>query len=285
MRKTVFLSLPLLLVLCGCQSFSSQSSAFREPGVSLNSVDIVGINLSGVTLAANVGVENFNGFPIPMPKIDWEFSIDEASFVQGILEESKTIGSREKFSMDIPIDISYDALYKTFNSLIESFASGSSELPYKIAMGLTFPIPALENNTFQLDFSGMLPLPQLPKLSLGQMRVTRLDLSGIDLACGINVENPNKFVIPFPEINWDYGVNGVSLVKSKFSNPGDINPGVTEVANIVVSVAYADILRVVGSVLNMGTAQSNLSLDAGLPIAALDGIKNTLDIPGTLPWR
>ena len=285
MRKKFLVSFLLVFILCGCQSFSALSSVFREPGVTLNSVDIAGIDLSGVNLLANVGVENLNGFPIPMPKVDWELFVDEASFVKGILEESKSIGSREKFSMDIPINISYDGLFKTFSSLIATFASGSSELPYKIALGLTFPIPLLENNAFNLDFSGLLPLPQLPKLSLGQMGVSSVSLTGMSLACGIVVENPNKFAIPFPEINWDYGVNGVSLVKSKFSNPGDIKPGVTEVANIVVSVAYADVLRVVGSVLSMGTAQSNLSLNAGLPIPALDGITSILNVPGTLPWR
>ena len=145
----------LLIGLTTCQSFNSSSlgSIFQEPKVLLNSVDIAGISLSGVDLIARVDVENPNGFSIPMPKIDWELFINSASFMQGVKENSETLGSRGKVTMDVPLRVSYDGLFRSFSSLIVA-----REAAYKLAMGLTFPIPIIENKVFHLDYSGLLPL-------------------------------------------------------------------------------------------------------------------------------
>ena len=169
MRKTVFLLLLAPLILCGCQSFSSLPSIpslFKEPNVSLDSVDIAGVTLSGVNLIANVAVENLNSYPLPMPKVDWELFVTDASLAEGTVEEDRSIGSGEKLSLDIPISLGYDRLYRSAGSILGSLSSGSRELPYKIAMGLSFPIPLLENKVYKLDYSGLLPLSQLPGLGL-----------------------------------------------------------------------------------------------------------------------
>ena len=280
MRRAIIFLLSLILAFWGCQSFSS---VIAEPRLFFNSVDIAGINIEGVNLIANVDVENPNGFSIPMPNIDWELFINNASFTQGSMKDNKSIGSRERVTLALPLAVSYDGLYRSVTSLIESYGSGSPEAAYNIAMGISFPIPFIENKVYKLDFSGALPLPQLPKLSLGQMRVSKMDLSGLELACGINVENPNLFPIPFPKINWDYGVNGVSVAKSSFAGAGNIAAGVTGVANIIVKASYADVIRAAGSIINTGGVRSNLLLDTSFPIPALDSVKNILNIPGTLP--
>ena len=133
----------------------------QEPIVTLNSVNIARVNFSGVDLIANVDVENTNGFSIPMPKVDWELFVNESSFTEGTVEDKRTIGSREKISLDIPISVSYDRLFGTFGSLLGLLGSGSSGIPYKVDMKLRFPMPLLEHIVYKLDHTGVLPLPSL----------------------------------------------------------------------------------------------------------------------------
>ena len=169
MRKIMLLSLSLLPVLCACSSFPSLPSIpslFKEPNVSLNSVDIAGVTVSGVNLIANVDVENPNSFTLPMPKVAWELFVTDASLAEGTVEEDRSIGSGEKITLNVPISLGYDRLYRSAGSIMGSLGSGSRELPYKIAMGLTFPIPLLENKVYNLDYEGNFPLSQLTGLSL-----------------------------------------------------------------------------------------------------------------------
>ena len=279
MRGLKFLCFLPVFVFTACQSFNS---TIQEPVVSLKSINIAGISVSGVDLIAHVDVENPNGFSVPLPKIDWELFVNAASFIQGTLKDDKSIKGREKATMALPLNIAYDELYRSTTSLIEA-----KEAAYNIALGVTFPVSALENKVYHLDFTGVLPLPQLPKLSPGQMRVSKIDFAGAELAWDINVENPNGFSIPFPKLNWDYGVSGVSVLKSSLGGAGVIAANAAGAALINVSVPYADVFRVVDSSRSSGEVSSNLSVDIdsseGYPLVLLEGIKNMLEVPGTLP--
>ena len=277
--------LPLLLilvfVLTTCQSLGS---VIKEPKVSLKSVDIAKISLSGIDLIAHIDVDNPNGFSVPLPKVDWELFINTASFIQGSLKKDQSIKSRGKATLDLPFSVTYSGLYNSFKSLIET-----KEAAYDIAMGISFPIPLLESKVYKLDFSGVLPLPQIPRLSPGEIKISKIDFTGVELACGINIDNPNRFPIPFPKIEWNYDVNGVPLLKSSLASAGEIAAGAAGAALVSVSVSYADVLKAVGSLVNQGEAKTNLSLETGFPVplpdgtAITDGLKSMLQIPGTLP--
>jgi len=265
----------MAFIFSGCQSFNA---VVQEPKLSFKSVDIAGVSLNGVNMIAHVDVENPNGFTIPLPKIDWELFINTASFIQGTIRNDKSLKSRETVTVDIPLSVTYDGLYRSVKSVIDT-----KEAAYEIALGVTFPIPIIENKVFKLDFSGVLPLPQLPKLSPGTVRISKIDFSGLELACGVNVENPNGFPIPFPTLNWNYDVNGVSVLKSSFAGAGEIAAGAAGAAVITVGVAFADILAAASSAVNSGDLKTNLALDTALPIPALNEMKSVLDIPGTIP--
>ena len=264
-----------VLLLTTCQSISS---IFQEPRVSLKAVDIAGIGINGVDLLAHVDVENPNGFSIPLPKVDWELFINSAPFVQGIINNDKTIKSRGNVTLDLPLSFTYDGLYKTFTSLVNT-----KEVAYNVGMGLSFPLPLIEEKVYKLDFSGNVPLLQIPVLKTGSLDIAKMDYSGITLAAMVNVENPNPFPIPIPDIDWDYNVNGVSVLKSKSAGKGEIAASAAGIANVNVSVAYADIFRAVSSAMNSTEAKSNLLMSTGLPLSAFDGEKTILDLPRALP--
>ena len=275
MKNLKFPALLPLFILTACSSFNS---LIQEPKLSLNSVDIAGISITGVDLVARVNVENPNGFSIPLPKIDWELFINNASFISGALKKDQSIKSRGKSTIDLPLSITYEGLYNSFKSMIETH-----EAAYHIDLGITFPIPIIESKVYKLDFSGVIPLPRIPKLSPGQVKISKLDFTGIELACAINVENPNQFDIPFPQINWNYDVNGIPLLKSSVAGAGVIAAGAAGAVLINLGVSYADVFRAAASLRNEGEAKTSLSLDSEIPIPSLSGVKNVLDIPGTLP--
>ena len=273
-----------LLVLTACQSFGS---LVNEPVVSLNSVELAGISLRGVDLIAHIDIENPNAISIPLPNINWELFVNSASFINGSLKKTESLRSRGKTTIDLPLGVTYEGLYKTISSVIKT-----KEAAYNIALGITFPIPLIENKVYRLAFSGVLPLPELPRISPGSVNISKIDFTGVELNCGVGIENPNRFPIPFPKLEYDYEVNGVPVVKSSFNSSGDIAAGAAASALISMSVSYADIFKAVESLRNKGEADTNLSLgmnsdEIGFPSSILGDIAgNALDIlniAGTLP--
>jgi len=274
-RIKFFTVIFLLLTLATCQTLNS---IIQEPRLSLRSVDIANINLSGIDLVTHIDIENPNSFTLPTPKIDWAISINTNPFTKGVFKTDKSIKSLEKVTVDLPLTITYDALYKSFTSIFDK-----KEAAYNIALGVSFALPLLENKVFPLNYSGQIPLPQLPKLLSGSVGIEKMDLTGLTLAYVANIENPNKFPIPFPKMDLDYSVAGKSVLKSSNTKSGEIAAGSAGTANFNISVAYTDIFRAIGSLSNAAEAKSNLALSADFSIPAFDGVKNILDIPGTIP--
>ncbi|MDR0301270.1 MAG: hypothetical protein LBI04_03045, partial [Treponema sp.] len=72
-----------VLALATCQSLSS---AVEEPVLSLQSVDLEKISLTGAELLCKINVENPNSIDIPLPEIGWEFFVSNNSFLSGIIK-------------------------------------------------------------------------------------------------------------------------------------------------------------------------------------------------------
>ena len=289
MKSRIFF--PFLVVVAGFVFWSCQTiaSEFQEPNVSLNSVEIAGISFSGVDLIVTVDVENPNRRAIPMPSVDWELFIkdalilQEAPFLQGNMSNNESIGRRQSVTLAVPVSFTFDGLYRSFASLVEL-----KEAAYNIALKISFP-NAITGRVFELDYSGVLPLPQFPAMSFGQARISNISFSGVELIWDINVENPNRFPIPFPSLNWNYSVDGVPVIQSNFTGAGEIAAGAAGVATISVNMVYADVFSAVGAVLT-GDASSHLSIkispeDINFPLPALEGgiVQGILEIPGTIP--
>jgi len=271
----IFATIFLFLALTTCQSISS---IIQEPKLSLKSVDIANISLSSIDLITHIDIENLNSFALPTPKIDWAVSINTNPFINGIFSGGKSINRQEKVTVDLPINIPYEALFKTFTSLVNN-----KEAAYNIALGISFPLPVLENKVFPLGYSGQLPLSQLPKLLSGSVGVSKMDFSGLTLACVANIENPNNFAIPLPKMDWDYSVSGKSVLKSSNTKAGQIAASSTGAANFEINIAYADIFSLIDSLKSATEAKSNLLLGADFSMPAFDETKNTLNIPATIP--
>jgi LEA14-like dessication related protein len=188
----------------------------------------------------------------------------------------------------VPVSFTFEGLYRSFASII-----GDREAAYTIALDISFPIPLVGDKVFSFDFSGVLPLPQLPELSFNRMNVSRVDFFGTDLSLEINVKNPNNFPIAFPQLDWNYTINGVPVVASNFAGAGQgsIAAGAAGSANIGITLMYADILRTAGSAMNVAGEVAgdffvgmNLA-DIGLPSAVLEAAaaQSILNIPASIP--
>ena len=153
MKTLILLTILPVFFLTSCQSLDT---FIQEPRVSLNSVNIASVSLSGVNLVAIVDVENPNSFSIPMPNIEWELLVNNVSFLNGTVENVQSIMGRGKTTFNIPVNVGYERLFRTFSSLL-----GTREAAYNLDMGLRFPSPLLHHRVFNLNHSGVLPLSPL----------------------------------------------------------------------------------------------------------------------------
>jgi LEA14-like dessication related protein len=263
------------LAFSACQSLRDM---VRDPAISIHSVELTNITFNGVELLCRVNVENPNAFDIPFPEIGWELFVNSNSFIQGVVKNDNLIKSRKTTVIDVPLSVSYAGLYGTFQSL-----KNTRDAAYRIAIGAKFAIPVLGDRVFNFEHSGSLPLLQMPKISSPSFKIAKLDFTGADILCSVNIENPNVFPLPFPDLNYDYSVNKNSLVKSSVDHAGPLAAGAVSPVNIRLRVVYADLYRAFQSLRNSGEAPCLLALSTVFPVPAFGNEKSLTEIPGTLP--
>ncbi|MCL2602445.1 MAG: LEA type 2 family protein, partial [Treponema sp.] len=276
-------------ILWGCQSYDTE---VIEPHVSIHSVDVARINFSDVDLIVNVDIQNPNRFTIPLPNIDWELFIDTANadvapFMQGNFPDGKSLAGRKKTTLPVPVHLTFEDVYDAFASLVYA-----GEVVYNIALDVSFLLPIIGEKVFNLDVSGELSLPQIPEVSFNQMNISRLDFQGTDVLLDVNVTNTNSFPIAFPDINWNYIVNGVPVIASSFSGAGqgNIAAGATAHANIAITLTHANIAKAGSAIHASGEVPGSFSLgvnlaETGLPAAvqAAAATRSVLTVPAAVP--
>jgi LEA14-like dessication related protein len=263
----------LALCLVSCRTLGA---VFRQPAVSLRSVDITDISLEGIQLLCSVQVENPNLFKLPFPEIGWDIFIRGSSFLSGAAAEGDPIEAGGTRILDIPLNLSYAAL---------SAAAGTAgrEIDYQLVLETRFLLPVQGEWIQNFEYQGKLPLVQMISFRDPLFEITALDFNGLDLHFSLNVDNPNPFPLPFPDISYNYEVWNNAYVSGAAEHPAVLAPAGPSPVDIRLRVAYSDLYRSFSALKTIGEAACLLSLSSRVTLPGFGLRQLSLDIPGVLP--
>lgn len=114
----------MIAVLGGCGG-----SIFRQPEVTLQSVRLGGLGLSGGTLLVDLVIVNPNRFALNADRLRYDLALrqpDEESdttwipFAEGMHDEPFSVAARDTAAVQLPIEFTYAGLGSAANSLLRS---------------------------------------------------------------------------------------------------------------------------------------------------------------------
>jgi LEA14-like dessication related protein len=234
-KRTLLLALIVILGLSACRSLGS---VIREPVFSIKSVDLAAISFTGVDMIGKVAVDNPNAFDIPFPELDWELFINDNSFVRGTIKNDELIKSQELTVVDVPISLSYDGLYDSFQSI-----KNTQTAAYVLAMGAKFTIPILGEKTYHFEVSGELPLVKIPAIGFKGISLKSLSLQKAELELVWEVENQNPFAITIDTFTFDFTVNNSSWARGIVQNAPTIRKNTKVLIPLTLTLNSLNIIR------------------------------------------
>jgi LEA14-like dessication related protein len=257
----------------------------KDPVLSLNSMELTGINFTGVDMLCKVNVENPNPVEIPFPHIEWDVFVASNELVNGTIETGEKLKARKSTIVNVPFHVDYADLYNTSVSVKDASKSGAKETDFKVALAAKFNLPFLGEKSLSFEIDGKIPLLQMLKFSGASISIDKIDFSGISLNCLMNVENPNFFEIPFPEMDWDYSVNKNSFIKSSVAaGAGSVGANSVVPVNIKLDVDYTELYKTFQSLFTVGEADGVLALTSGLSeVPAFAGEEQSLEVTNKIP--
>ncbi|MCL2277244.1 MAG: LEA type 2 family protein [Treponema sp.] len=249
-----------------------------EPVITLRSVELTKISLTGVEVLAKINIDNRTALDIPVPDFDWELSINENSFVKGEINSGGTMRSRQVNVVDIPVTLSFVEIFNTFRSL-----KGSQSAGFGIAVDVKLELPVIGLRTWNFFREGTLPILQLPKISLPKMNIESIDFTKLQLSFSVNVENNNPFDLPSPQIAYDFLVNNNNYLKGINISPAPLVAGAVTAVAIGLTVEYADLFRLFADLFTTGEAPSLFKMDGDFGLPGFEGEGFQSDILGSIP--
>ncbi len=198
-----------LLVLLFASIFLASCGSLRdfadvkEPDVTFTNMSIQNITFEGVTLLFDFDINNPNRFGVSAESYNYEFFINERSFLTGVEDQSFKIERESSNQIQIPVSLSFTEVYETFRSVMRQ-----DSLSYMLSSEVEFDMPVMGSRKVPVTANGSLPIPKIPRIQFGEFNVKEISLSGANVEVSFRVSNPNAFGISIANAKYMLNVNG-----------------------------------------------------------------------------
>jgi LEA14-like dessication related protein len=196
-------SAAVLMLFLSCSALDAvMKDTVQKPRVSFRSAELTGLTFAEADLLFVLEIENPNSFGVHMAGFDYDFRIDEATFVSGVSEDRLEIDAGGSSMVELPVNVAYSDLFSSFSSLIDK-----DESTYQIACGFTFELPVLGRIRIPVSREGEIPVLRFPKICYGGLKVTNLTFTRAELELSMHLDNPNALSLNLSSLAYDLEIN------------------------------------------------------------------------------
>tara|TARA_R100001143_G_C3361193_1_gene136099 strand:+ start:14003 stop:14854 length:852 start_codon:yes stop_codon:yes gene_type:complete len=275
MKKIIAFLIITILIITGCSTLRDIAN-IQQPTVDFNRVSVQSFTFNGVNLLFDFEVNNPNQVGVDAEEYNYEFFINDNSFVSGRQEENLRIDRRSSSFVQIPVSLNFSEIYNTFGSL-----AGRDSLSYRIASEIQFDIPGLGTRMVPFSAAGGLPIPKVPNIEFGGIEVKNLSFSGADLELGIRIFNPNSFGLNLSKLDYLLNVNGRQWLNASMLESFRIGAKEENILRIPIRLNAAEMGSVLREMMG-GSSELQYDLSGAADITAeID----EFDVSGTLPFE
>lgn len=202
MKLSLIASACMLMLLSSCAALRDAADV-REPEVRFSDMSIQNINFDGVTLLFDFDVSNPNRLDVSADGYNYEFFINDQSFITGTQDERLEISRESTSTIQIPVSMTFSNLYESFRSVLRQ-----DSVSYRMDTAVSFTLPVIGSRTVPVEAEGELPVPKIPRIQFGDFEVKQLSLSGAEFEASFRVTNPNNFGLTLAGADYRLQVNG-----------------------------------------------------------------------------
>jgi LEA14-like dessication related protein len=216
--------------------------AFRNPSLRIEKLDF-----EGADIICSLDIENPNPFPLPFPKIAYNYAVRNSVFITGTTEIPGSLAAGALTPVEIRRRVVYADLYRDFSALK---TVGEAAVLFSLSSRVSFP--GFGEERFTADLPGSLPLLKIPVLSFRGISVKNISLSKIDFEFGWDLENPNGFGFGVEGLEYSFLVNNRPWAQGKLAAMPDIAPGRKTAIPLAVSINAPAVVKDLTDIITRG---------------------------------
>ncbi len=235
MRPSLWFPLSLILLLSGCALFEDEMER-RTPQASVEGTRLAGLSFDSVDLLVDVRIDNPNAVGVQLAGLNYDLRLDGERALSGESDARSEIPARDSGTLSVPITLGFQELYDRIDGL-----RGKDSVDYAVDLGIDVDVPLLGVRRISASTSDTLPLPKVPRVSLGDVRVDRLGLSGARMLVDLGVENPNGFGLNLDALRYSLNVEGQDWISGMMEETARVASNDSTTLTIPVDLDFASL--------------------------------------------
>jgi len=246
-RKFVVSALIITILMSG--GCAAVREFVREPSVKFEGVSFRDMSLFEATPVFKLNITNPNPIGITVGKIAYALKINGKPFIKNTLDKGLTINAGRSAIAEVPVTFNYLDVLESLTAL-----NRSDTIPYDLSGSVNIGILNLPYHT-----KGDLPVPKLPKVSLKNIGISNLSLTGASMIFSLELENRNSFTVQMNGLDYGIKLGGKEFAAGNARSVTAINKNGTSSLEIPLNVSFLSMGRSVYNVLTGTSAGYELS--------------------------
>ena len=203
-------ALPVLGSTTGCATLLDLlGQVVKKPDISFRNFKINKTTLSSFNVSLDALLKNPNPFGFRMDGLDWIVNLAGGQTAKG--KTPKGVSVKARGTSETQIDLDFD-LAKTAAAIMQLIEKR------KIPLGIE-GVGHLRANKYKFNvpakFETILPMPQIPDLTVPRFAVQRAGLSGIVFSVEPLIKNSNGFDLDIDQFDFDVKIGGKQVLRNK----------------------------------------------------------------------
>lgn len=258
MRPTTAVLLSISPLLGGCEALSELGGDLLgrvdKPTASVSGVRFQDLSLEDVTMLFDVEVENPYTTDLPLIDLSYGLSSGGKELLSGLANVAGSIPASGSRTLEVPAKVTFQSLL----GLLSDVRPGQL-VPYEAKLGLKLDSPVTGPLELPIGTSGELPIPAVPDLKVGGIRVDELSLNAAKLVVDLDVGNTNEFALDLLDFDYGFEIAGSEVARSTLAKGASFEPGGTTALEIPLSFSPSKLGLAVFNVLSGTGADYALS--------------------------
>lgn len=272
-RNTALSFLILTAVtICGCATLQN---LVQKPEIAFKGMHVKNMSLFEGDVVFKFEVSNPNPVGARLTNIDYNLKLNEEDFIKGNLDQGLSLKAGGSSIVELPVTINYFDLFETVAEVIET-----GEVAYNLtgSMGVgPFDIPYQTRGSF--------PIPKLPKVSLKDLRISDISLTGATMKLSLDMRNDNPFTVALSGLKYGLKLGGKEIAKGAVKEIPHIGEKSSSVLEIPLKLSFFKLGRSMYNLLTETSSDYELTGEMKVAVPEKGEKSFTFQKAGKVPFH
>lgn len=200
----------LLITAGACTALQDLAGHVQKPSLSVTDMRVTDFSFEELEITYDVMVENPNALSIQLSSYNYDFKLNDETFIEGQQDEYMQIEASGQSTLKVPVTLNFKKVYDGIRSLADS-----DRATYEFLSELTFELPVIGDTKMPVSKKGSIPMIHRPAIRVANLEVKNLSFNSADLALHLEFDNPNAFGIRINEFDYGLTINGDRWAEGK----------------------------------------------------------------------